>query len=86
MKCKKCGGKAIKYGKKKYQQIYKCKNCKYKFHLQTKARKTEEGITELLGVLNHREFAYIDDICEEYDVSIRSVKRWMSEYKDRKFD
>lgn len=76
MLCNICGSATIKYGTHNREQVYQCKSCG---HILTDRSKSnaylKKEINELLAL---GEVRSLDDIAQHYNVSKRTVQRWIS--------
>lgn len=76
MLCNRCGSETIKYGTHNGEQVYQCKSCG---HILTKRSKNNDALKkEIDELLSSGKVRDLDDIAKYYDVSKRTVQRWLS--------
>lgn len=78
MLCNLCGSTTIKYGTHNGEQVYQCKLCG---HVLTSRSKNDDALKqEINELLASGEVRGVDDIAKHYEVSKRTVQRWISKW------
>ncbi|MGO0154618.1 IS1/IS1595 family N-terminal zinc-binding domain-containing protein [Leuconostoc mesenteroides] len=78
MLCNLCGSETIKYGTHNGEQVYQCKSCK---HILTRRSKNDDVLKkEINELLLSGEVRDMNDIATHFDVSKRTVQRWLAKW------